>query len=683
MTIAGKPAARKPRRRATRLDKLLARGLRRLERPEAPYVLLLAGLVATGAALRLDNLGAQSLWFDEADVVMQSRAGLGALLGNFVAAGQNGPLYVLFLHAWTAVFGLGEVAARLPSALAGIAAIPLVYLLGRTLHGPKLGLAAAFVMAIAPYQVWYGQEAKMYALVVLAAVASTLLFLRALRTDRRADWVAYAAVTTVALYLHVAAALVLLAQAAFYVVLARDAARPRRRGWLTFAILLLPYLPIALWESRFLVNGATTWHRPIDLRDYLGVTFTKFAVNRAGDAAQAAGLWLFAALALIGALPLAWRRAPWPWPALAPRRRALLLVLLVALPLALFYAVTLVRPLYSDRYLIAVTPAFALLVAGGVLALERLWRPLALVGLAAILATSWVPLREVNLSTQPQKEQWRDAYAHIAAHLHPDDLVIVEPGYLDTTLAYYRLRQPADARLRDVPLLTIPDEYTDGARDNHDLDLYLQQHTATFERVWVVLSTAEDRLATVDPRDQLRGWYTYNGRLVDERQYNGVWVGLYTYRGPFGAPFYPSAPLRLGVTYADGMALTGYDFDYYPNQGAVRPGDHIPLILRWVFPNPQVGLFAIDWRLTAADGTVVASGREPLLGGEPLRDWERPTEVWDYHDLPVPVSLAPGQYRLAVVCTPAGRPDSPLPATRDNQPLAGGVVPLGWVTVGR
>ncbi|HET8632254.1 MAG TPA: glycosyltransferase family 39 protein [Thermomicrobiales bacterium] len=680
MTVARKPSAGRPRR-ATRLDKLLARGLRQLERPEAPYLLLLAGLVLAGAALRLDNLGVQSLWFDEADVVTQSRAGLGALLRNFVTAGQNGPLYVLFLHAWTAVFGIGEVAVRLPSALAGIATIPLIYLLGRALHGPKLGLAAALVMAVAPYQTWYGQEAKMYALVVLAAVATTLLFLRALRTDRPADWVAYAVATTVGLYLHVAMALILLAQAAYFALV--RGARPRRRGWLTFAILLLPYLPVGLWEARFLVNGATTWHRPIDLRDYLGVTFTKFAVNRAGDAAQARGLWLFAALALLGALPLAGRRARWPWPALPPRRRTLLLVLLVALPLVLFYAVTLVRPLYSDRYLIAVTPAFALLVAGGVLALERLWRPLALVALAAILATSWVPLREVNLSTEPQKEQWRDAYAHIAAHLHPDDLVIVEPGYLDTTLAYYRLRQPAGSRLRDVPLLTIPDEYTDGARDNHDLDLYLQQHTATFERVWVVLSTSEDRLAAVDPHDQLRGWYTYNGRLIDERQYNGVWVGLYTYRGPFGAPFYPPAPARLGVTYANGVALTGYDFDYYPDQGAVRPGDHIPLILRWVFPNPKIGRFAIAWRLTAADGAVVASGREPLLGGKPLRDWERPTEVWDYHDLPVPASLAPGQYRLSVVCVPADRPDAPLPATQGGQPLAGGVVPLGWVTVER
>src|SRR6476646_11304914 len=121
MTMTAPPASThrrhaKQRRPASALDRASAHGLAALERPEAPYLVLLAAFTAIGLYLRLDHLGGQSLWFDEADVVMQAREPLGALLRNFVTAGQNGPLFTLLLHFWTAIFGVNEAVVRLPSA---------------------------------------------------------------------------------------------------------------------------------------------------------------------------------------------------------------------------------------------------------------------------------------------------------------------------------------------------------------------------------------------------------------------------------------------------------------------------------------------------------------------------------------------------------------------------------------
>ncbi|MGN6757473.1 MAG: glycosyltransferase family 39 protein [Thermomicrobiales bacterium] len=341
MTAPHAPAHRRhaKRRPATALDRTIARGLTALERPEAPYLVLLAAFTVTGLYLRLDQLGGQSLWFDEADVVMQARESLGALLRNFVTAGQNGPLFTLFLHFWTALFGVSEAVVRLPSALAGAAAIPLVYALGRALHGPKLGLYAAGILTVAPYQHWYAQDAKMYALVVALALTSTLLLVLADGADWRGYWIGYAVVTTLALYVHVTVALLLAAQLAWFALGQWRGVRthPGRRGWIAFAALTLPYLPVALWELRFVRGNAVTWHRPIGLRAFLDDTLTKFATGvRADPGTQLRGLILFLALALLGLLPLAWRHAPWPAPALSPRRRALLLGALFLLPLALF-----------------------------------------------------------------------------------------------------------------------------------------------------------------------------------------------------------------------------------------------------------------------------------------------------------------------------------------------------------
>ena len=92
MTSTARPTATpRRRRRATALARAIARGLAILERPEAPYLAALGGLLLVGVALRLNDLGQQSLWFDEADMVMLARQPLGALIRNLGAAGQNGP----------------------------------------------------------------------------------------------------------------------------------------------------------------------------------------------------------------------------------------------------------------------------------------------------------------------------------------------------------------------------------------------------------------------------------------------------------------------------------------------------------------------------------------------------------------------------------------------------------------
>ena len=716
-TTAGKAAAapRRRVRRANAFDRALTRWLGLLERPEAPYLVLLGGFLALGVFLRIDNLGGQSLWFDEADAVMLARQPLSTLIGNLGAAGQNGPLYTLFLHVWMMAFGTSEVAVRLPSVIAGAAAIPLIYLLGRTIHGPKLGLYAAGILTIAPYQHWYAREAKMYALVTCALIASLLLLLHALRTDRRATWVAYVIVTTIALYLHVMAALILLVQAIWLVWNAGASAgagrgmrngeaeqddsppRPDRRVprrtpsmphsatriprsvW-ALAALTLPYLPVALWELRFVRNGTVTWHQAIGPLEFLRVTFTKFATGvRADDGTAWRGLILLGALAVLGALPLAWRHTPWPAPAFGPRRRAAFLAGFVVVPLALFYAVTLVQPLFSDRYLIVVTPAFILLVAGGLLALERLAWPLAILAMVGIVATSWVPLRDVNLAATAQKEDWRTAYERIADHAHPNDVIIIHPGYLRTTLEYESLRDP---RLKNIPLVVMPVDLTDGTSEARALDLFLQRASSGFERVWLLLSP--DRLAQVDPldrrgdcqSDRLRDWFCYNARLVDERELNGVWLGLYTYSRPYGSPYHPPAAIPAETPIAGGRVIyRGFSYDFAPGVSGVSPGGYVPLVLRWFFPEPQqAGLLGIRWSLLDERGATVADagGRAPLFGGRPLRPWERPGEIWDYQDLRLPQDLAPGRYRLVIEVIDTQRPDVAL------EP---GKIALGWIEV--
>lgn len=664
-----------PRRTAS----MTKRALRILEYPEAPYLVLLLGFTGIGLLLRLDRLGLQSLWFDEADMVMLAQARLSSLLANFVTAGQNGPLYTLFLHLWISLVGSSEVAVRLPSALAGTLTIPLLYATGRALHGPKLGLYAAGIFTIAPYQQWYAREAKMYAIVVLLTLASTLFFIRALRDDRRANWAAYAVCTTLALYVHVTAALVMAAQILYFLVSRRRERAVSRRAWIALLAVTVPYLPLAVWESRFVLGNTVTWHPTIGLLDFLRVTLTKFAVNRADLTTERVARWAFGTLALLGAAPLTWRHDPWARPPWSPWRRSFFLAVSFLVPLALFYAVTLAKPLFSDRYLIIATPPFVLLVAGGILGLERYARPLAPLALALVVALSWVPLRDVNLAGGSEKEDWRTVYRTVGTHAHPRDLLIIEPGYLTTTFDYYR-QQPMTGRLRDVKAITVPTTLTAGAGDQRGLDLYLQRETSGYERVWLVISP--DRSATLDPKGQVREWFTYNASLIDTRTLNGVWYGLYAYNRPFAAAYYPQPPVRDDLTFGDQATLIGHGYDYFPDESQVRPGTSIPLLLRWSVPPDSSAALGISWRLLDPQGLYVAGAVEPLFGNTTPPNVDRPGELWDYHDLPVPADLPAGRYRVEMTVVALTAPETPLTPRRIGVTLDTPVIQLGWVTVG-
>jgi 4-amino-4-deoxy-L-arabinose transferase-like glycosyltransferase len=124
---------------------------RRLPDRAGHYLLLLA--VAT--LLFLPNLGAPSLWdIDEGNNAEAAREMLER--GDWVVPVFNyqlrvdkpALLYWLQILAYQ-VFGVGEFAARLPSALGGLATVLITYELGRRLFGASAGLLAGLVLASA------------------------------------------------------------------------------------------------------------------------------------------------------------------------------------------------------------------------------------------------------------------------------------------------------------------------------------------------------------------------------------------------------------------------------------------------------------------------------------------------------------------------------------------------------
>lgn len=645
--------------------------------------LALAALTLLGLLLRRYRLGAYGLWFDEADLIARAHEPLAGLLAAFGRPGENGPLYTLLMAAWLRVAGEGELMVRLPSVVAGTLAIPALALLGRALGGWRVGLLAAGLLAISPYAVWYGQDAKMYALLTLLTPAGWWLLLAAVRRDRPAPWLAYGLLTIAGFLVHVSMVLVWLSQVAVTALHWRRLG-PARRPWvITTLLLLLPELAVGLGQAGYLLGGDLlgSWQPSVGLGEMLGILAVKLAVNRADPATEWWGALLLAGLALAGLA--VWARggvgAPReagaqadPPPSLHP---AVLLAGALLAPILLFYLITLRVPLFQDRYLIILLPPYLLAAAGAVAWLARRLPPVAPALLAALLLLAWIPLRDVVYAADSQKEDWVGAYRAIAPHVREGDVLLIHPGYLRPTADYYARRLPGLARL---PIVTLPSLRTE-AFDERELDAVLAGATWGKTRVWLV--TSDERLRSDDERDLLRTWYHGNTTLFAARLFNGVRVETFSYNGPYKAGLWrPEIPLR--VEFGGEILLLGATWEEEGRRA--RAGDWALLTLRWRALRPPPASYVVRLRLRDAAGREVAAyDIKPLDGHWPTERWTTREQIWDYHDLFIQPDLPPGRYSVVAGLYPEGRPEAGLRPDTDAAPGDPLGVEVGPLTIVR
>jgi uncharacterized membrane protein len=168
----------------------------------APFLILLGGL-----ALRLYNLGAESLWYDETVSLLLARDSLAELIRH-TAGDIHPPLYYLLLHFWGQAAGWSEFSSAFFSLWFGVLLIAIVHRVAREMiafpgwGSTAVAAIAAFLIAISPYNVAYSQEVRMYTLGATLGLASVYFMLRMLQAGKiwSGHLIAYVLVTTLGIY---------------------------------------------------------------------------------------------------------------------------------------------------------------------------------------------------------------------------------------------------------------------------------------------------------------------------------------------------------------------------------------------------------------------------------------------------------------------------------------------------
>ena len=192
----------------------------------ARHVQALAALTVLAAILRFSTLHVQSYWFDEAVTVGLVKSSFGHMLSRIGGSESTPPLYYALAWVWTRVFGTDEFGLRSLSALAGTAFIPVAYAAAAELASRRVALVIASLAVVNPLLIWYSQEARSYALVLLLASISFLLFARMQRAPRVGTLVAWTVVSALAIATHYFAGFMILPEAVWLLLRWPDRRQP-------------------------------------------------------------------------------------------------------------------------------------------------------------------------------------------------------------------------------------------------------------------------------------------------------------------------------------------------------------------------------------------------------------------------------------------------------------------------
>jgi hypothetical protein len=390
-------------------------------------VWVVAALAALALGLRLACVG-QSLFGDELFLYVDVHGrSLGQLFSLVHDTEKTPPLG--FVLGW--LFARGGSATelvRVPSLVASVATVPLIYLLGSRTVGRGAGVVAAAWFAISPFEIFYGTEDRGYALVAALVVLSTLSLLAALEERRLRWWVLYGFAAAAAVYTHYTAALTLVPQAAWALWTHRESAREQL---VANGLVVLAFLP---WLPSFLVQIRHSGKEALFLSQVVPLTASRVA-KISGQSlvghpflslSQLPGRGTLAILAAVVVVLLSalgyglWRGTRRFRPTLSTRRGLVVLLALAPLVGLVLYSA---RPHVSfllARNLSVAVP-YALLLFGWLLT----WPRPCVAAALSVAALAAVALGTVKvLSPDYQRPDARDAARYIDARAAPTTPVI-------------------------------------------------------------------------------------------------------------------------------------------------------------------------------------------------------------------------------------------------------------------
>ncbi|MFN2206019.1 MAG: hypothetical protein ACK2UT_08895 [Candidatus Promineifilaceae bacterium] len=598
---------------------------------------VLFGVALLAFALRLYQLDAQSIWWDEGISLHLATSDLLALFRDRLD-NIHPPLYFVLLKGWLLLSGVTVFTARYLSVLAGWLLVPAAYGVAARWFSRRTGLIAAVLAAVSAVSVIYSQEIRVYSLlplVYLALLAITQELTRLSDHVCARHWLLWAALgvaSWTAMHLHYVAFFTVA-----YVTVWALISFARSRRWLDLRRLLLVQFLAALASLPWFASAFYNWSAirieasagtfstdPVPLRYLLAQVWAFHLSGLAGALGRTGVGYAVGATALLLVLLLAVRLYD-----RQTRRQTAVLLAHWLIPLSLALLVWLVRSFSHPRYVAMFVPGLILLAAyliwPGVprekpKSANAISRSLALLLFIALTGLSLWGLAVYFFDEDAAKDDIRGAARYLEEAGGAGDLIVVPDSDWSLPFEY---RGEADVVM---PGLANGDEQWDNL---------------------AAMLPASGRVFTLDYARGTRDWQGLlpfalhkAGEQISSQEIDDLVVRGYQLDETLSPPEFTPLSVQFGP-----LLLGGVWFE----QGTPA-GDALPLALQWRVDAAEVPALNVALRLEDENGRVLTVADDRLVDedGRPSDQWRQGQVVSTYHLLDLPPATPPLQYTLAI-----------------------------------
>ena len=357
------------------------------------FLILLMSLM-----LRLIFLN-QSFWLDEAAQVIESARPLD--LQFQIMSDFHPPLYHLLLHFWM-YFGQSESWIRLLSVIFAVLSIFLAYLLAKEFTDDKKALISAFLLAIAPYHIWYSQEARPYMLFVLISLFSSYCLLKK-------KWFLYTISIILSIYSFYFSVFMIIGQLVYIIFLNKMLIKKYILSNLAAFLVFLPWLPFFINQLQNGMSGAFSgWSNVVSVSalKVIPLTLAKFVYGRGAiDNKIYYGLLILPVILIF----------IYSVSKIFSEKKGKSLLILFFTPLFFSFTASFFFAISAPQRLIFLLPLFYMIISKAADYSKYYWKIL----LWVVMITSLAGVFDYYSNPNVQREQWRQVVYYINSIADP------------------------------------------------------------------------------------------------------------------------------------------------------------------------------------------------------------------------------------------------------------------------
>lgn len=434
-------------------------------------------LVLINFYLKYKFISNQSISGDEPFSIYFSQFDITTIITH-LSEGNNPPLFEIILHLWTKLFGLSETSVRLLPCLFSSITVYFIFKICQKFFCVKSAILASLFFTLSNYQMYFAHEARVYSLFVLLTSISMYSFLKLIQEPKsKKNSILLIVSNTLLLYSHFLSLFVLFIQLLSTITISDLRKKLLKRLLICSGIVFVLYFPyFRTFIERFYISSAKgTWIAPVknlgQLHDIFNILTNQSTINYLifliiiwfllqnfieqqfsnkylkYTLVATSIFYLFYSISIMGAMPHYWKFSS-NLIAMSSYICFILAFLIIAIfskkinhhykilliwffiPLLIMFISSVWVPMFVNRYVIFITPAFFLVIAISVVNLEKKINLKISLLIIAIMGISFN-------SNVDKKREVRGMVNKIKEIKTDRTIVYMCPDYFDLNFSYY------------------------------------------------------------------------------------------------------------------------------------------------------------------------------------------------------------------------------------------------------